>query len=266
MSEWARRHPWRAGFVLVALAGVSSILLVLATLPRVHGLSTGWPQRTSYMDAWLRSRAGGTAGLDYRPVPLGRIPQSVQRAVIVSEDASFFSHRGFDWFEVREAAREAWEEGEFPRGASTITQQLARNLFLSPARTPIRKFREALIARRLEAVLSKTRILELYLNVIEFGPGVYGVDAASRRYFGVGVESVGQREAAELAATIPSPRRNNPASRTTPFRRRSELAYQRAFRRRPGVKDIPAAPPQRFCRRSWRPNARIGSRQTRPRL
>jgi monofunctional biosynthetic peptidoglycan transglycosylase len=201
------------------------------------------------MEAWLRSDASGTTRLDYRPVPLSRIPQSVQRAVLVSEDAAFFSHGGFDWFEVREAVREAWEEREFPRGASTITQQLARNLFLSPARTPFRKLREALIARRLEAALSKARILELYLNVIEFGRGVYGVDAASRRYFGVGVESVGRREAAALAATIPSPRRNNPASGTVSFRRRADLAYRRAFgngsgRIEPGG-DVTLPPPPR---------------------
>lgn len=247
MIDWARRHPWRASISLLALAGVSSILLVLATLPRVRALSTGWPQRTAYMEAWERSDIAGSAGVDYRPVPLSRIPQSVQRAVLVSEDAAFFSHAGFDWFEVREAVREAWEEREFPRGASTITQQLARNLFLSPARTPFRKLREALIARRLEGALSKMRILELYLNVIEFGRGVYGVDAASRRYFGVGIESVGRREAAALAATIPSPRLNNPATGTASFRRRADLAYRRAFageseRIEPGAEDVPPPP------------------------
>ncbi len=229
MIEWARRHPWRASFSLVALAGASIVLLLLATLPRVRALQTGFPEQTAYMKAWLRGEAPEAERVAYRPVPLSRIPQSVQRAVLVSEDASFFGHRGFDWFEVREAVREAWEERRFPRGASTISQQLARNLFLSPARTPLRKVREALIARRLEGALSKTRILELYLNVIEFGPGVYGVDAAARRYFGVGVEGVSRRQAAELAATIPSPRRNNPASRTASFRRRADLAYRRAF-------------------------------------
>jgi monofunctional biosynthetic peptidoglycan transglycosylase len=249
VSAWARRHPWRAGFTLLALAGASSILLVLATLPRVRSLSTGWPERTAYMEAWLRSDTSGSARLEYRPVRLSRIPRSVQRAVLVSEDAAFFSHGGFDWFEVREAVREAWEEREFPRGASTISQQLARNLFLSPARTPFRKLREALIARRLEAALSKPRILELYLNVIEFGRGVYGVDAASRRYFGVGVENVGRREAAALAATIPSPRRNNPASGTASFRRRADLAYRRAFENEseqiePRAEDVPP-PPER---------------------
>lgn len=237
-----RHHPWRASITLLALAGASSVVLVLATLPRVRALQTGWPQQTAYMEAWLRRDGSGSEKLDYHPVPLSRIPRSVQRAVIVSEDASFFGHRGFDWFELREAVREAWGKREFPRGASTITQQLARNLFLSPTRSPLRKLREALIARRLEAALPKTRILELYLNVIEFGPGIYGVVAASRRYFGVGVESVSRRQAAELAATIPSPRRNNPASATVAFRRRADLAFRRAFGSQPGSEGVPPPP------------------------
>jgi monofunctional biosynthetic peptidoglycan transglycosylase len=229
VKTWARRHPWRAGIASLALIGTGGILLVLATLPRVGGLVEGWPERTAYMQAWLDSGGPENRELRYDPVPLSRIPESVRRAVLVSEDAAFFSHRGFDWHEVRQSVREAWLERELPRGASTITQQLARNLFLSPSRNPVRKVREALIARRLEAALPKERILELYLSVIEFGPGVFGVEAASRRYFGMGISGVSRRQAAELAATIPSPRGNNPATRTRQFRRRVELAMRRAF-------------------------------------
>lgn len=229
MKTWARRHPWRSGIASLALTGTGGLLLVLATLPRVGGLVAGWPERTAYMQAWLDSSETEDRELWYTPVPLSRIPESVRRAVIVSEDAAFFGHRGFDWHEVRQSIREAWREREAPRGASTITQQLARNLFLSPSRNPVRKVREALIARRLEAALPKGRILELYLSVIEFGPGIYGVEAASRRYFGVGVSGVSRRQAAELAATIPSPRGNNPSTRTRQFQRRVDLAMRRAF-------------------------------------
>jgi monofunctional biosynthetic peptidoglycan transglycosylase len=190
------------------------------------------------MQSWLDAGEADGSALRYTPVTLSRVPESVRRAVIVSEDAAFFGHRGFDWHEVRQAVRDAWRERRPPRGASTITQQLARNLFLSPSRNPVRKLREALIARRLEAALSKDRILELYLSVIEFGPGLYGVEAASRRYFGVGVSGVSPRQAAELAATIPSPRRHNPATRTREFQRRVDLAFRRAI----GV-DVPARPP-----------------------
>ena len=116
-----------------------------------------------------------------------------------------------------------------PRGASTITQQLARNVYLSPRRAPTRKLREAFITRRLEKELPKSRILALYLNVIELGPGLFGVDAASREYFGIPVSAVSRRQAAMLAATIPSPLLDNPGTDTRRFRWRTDLIAGRAF-------------------------------------
>ncbi|MDX1577899.1 MAG: biosynthetic peptidoglycan transglycosylase [Gemmatimonadota bacterium] len=227
------RRTLRRGFgwslLLLGLGG----LALHFSLPDTSSLVRGWPERTAYMRAWAESRVAEGA-LRYTPVPLERIPASVRRAVLVSEDAAFYGHRGFDWHEVRAALREAWEEREAPRGASTITQQLARNLYLSPARTPLRKLREALIARRLERSLTKDRILELYLNVAELGPGIYGVEEAARRYWDIPVREVSRRQAAELAATLPSPRRANPATRPRDFVRRAELAYARAFGEAPG--------------------------------
>jgi monofunctional biosynthetic peptidoglycan transglycosylase len=167
--------------------------------------------------------------LRYRPVPLHEIPRSLRRAVLVSEDAAFFDHSGFDWYELRAAVRKAWQEREAPRGASTITQQLARNLYLSPRRSLSRKLREALITRRLEQKLSKNRIFELYLSVIELGPGIFGMDAAARHYFGVPVSGISASQAAMLAATIPSPLRDNPATDTRRFRWRTDLIAGRAF-------------------------------------
>jgi monofunctional biosynthetic peptidoglycan transglycosylase len=177
-------------------------------------------------------RRGGPRRTARAPVPPGgsrRGARSLRRAVLVSEDAAFFDHSGFDWYELRAAIRKAWEEKEAPRGASTITQQLARNLYLSPRRSLSRKLREALITRRLERKLSKNRIFELYLSVIELGKGVFGVDAAARHYFGVPVSGASASQAAMLAATIPSPLRDNPATDTRRFRWRTDLIAGRAF-------------------------------------
>lgn len=217
--------------VAAAVVAVAALGLAAASMPDVSRLREAWPDTTSYMQLRLRQAegAGRELTLRYDPVPLGRIPESVRRAVLVSEDAAFYGHFGIDLHEVRAAVAEAWRAKRLPRGASTITQQLARNLCLSPDRTLSRKLLEALIALRLEAGLSKHRILELYLNVIEFGDGLFGVQAASIRYFGLPVERLSPRQSAELAATIPSPRSDNPATRTGEFLWRADLAYRRAF-------------------------------------
>lgn len=225
----ARRHPWRTAFV----AGIGGLLVasgvVWASLPDVSGLAAGWPRTTAYMDLRIREarQAGRSLDLRYRPVALERIPDHLQRAVRMGEDVGFYGHEGVDWAELRIALAEAWRERRPPRGASTITQQLARNLYLSPSRTPWRKLRELFLARRLERELSKRRILELYLNVIELGHGVFGVDAAARHYFGVPVWQLPPARSREIAATIPSPRTHNPATDTRRFRWRVDLIDRR---------------------------------------
>ena len=186
-----------------ALVGLgAAIIALLATLPDPSTFADTWPESTAYMR--LRAEEAEAEGrrfrLKYSPVPLSQISPSVQRAIRVAEDAAFFQHQGFDWFEVRQAVGKAWEEGEAPRGASTITQQLARNLYLSPRRNLFRKIREALITERLEAQLSKRRIFELYLNVIEWGSGIYGAEAAARYYYHVPAADLTREEAARLAA------------------------------------------------------------------
>ena len=143
-----------------------------------------------------------------RPAPLASISPVLQRMVIIGEDSRFRAHWGVDVIELREAARAGLR-----RGASTITQQLAKNLYLSPARNPLRKLKEALTAVRLEWWLPKDRILEIYLNVVEWGPGLWGVDAASHAYFGVAPSALSDEQAAALAATLPHPRSSNPAYR-----------------------------------------------------
>jgi monofunctional glycosyltransferase len=155
-------------------------------------------------------REGGPAALEWIPVPMSRIAPAMRRAAIVAEDARFWDHDGVDWSAMRGALRRDLVRGNVKVGGSTITQQLAKNLYLSPARTPWRKLREIAIARRLERELSKARILELYLNVIEFGPRTFGIEAAARRYFHKSARDLTPQEAATLAAMIPSPRIYDP--------------------------------------------------------
>jgi monofunctional glycosyltransferase len=175
-------------------------------------------------------REGKSAALEYRPVPLSQISPLLRRAVVAAEDARFYEHGGVDWAAVREAAGKNIEQRRLGVGGSTLTQQLAKNLYLSPARTPWRKLRELAIAKRLEERLGKKRILELYLNVIEFGPRTYGAEAASIRYFGKRASALTAREAATLAAIIPSPRVYDPIRHPARVERRAN----RILRRLPG--------------------------------
>ena len=145
----------------------------------------------------------------YHFEPLNRISPNLEHAVIAAEDARFYQHHGFDWEQIRLAAAEDLEEHR-ERGASTITQQLARNLFLSTHRSVIRKALEFSIVPLTEAILSKRRILELYLNVIEWGRGIFGAEAASRAYFGEPAQRLNRLQAAELASVLPAPLRRKP--------------------------------------------------------
>jgi monofunctional biosynthetic peptidoglycan transglycosylase len=153
------------------------------------------------------TRSGRPFRPDYRPVSLDRISPRLARAVVASEDASFFGHAGFDWDEIKNAAGQNWKAGRTVRGASTITQQLAKNLWLGTERSYVRKLREALLAVKLERTLSKRRILTLYLDVAEWGDGVFGAEAAAHRWFGTGARDLSAAQAATLAAMLPAPRR-----------------------------------------------------------
>ncbi len=158
-------------------------------------------------------RIDGGPPLKWQPVSLSRVPEDLIDAVLIAEDGRFFKHRGFDMEAIKRAWRYNVDRGKFARGASTISQQTAKNLFLGPSRTVLRKWHELLLTVMLEQRLEKHRILEIYLNVAEFGRGVYGVEAAARHYWGTSVSRLSAHQAVELAATLPSPRRNNPASR-----------------------------------------------------
>ncbi|GAB4123275.1 MAG: monofunctional biosynthetic peptidoglycan transglycosylase [Sideroxydans sp.] len=146
------------------------------------------------------------AELKHKWVPYARISNHLKRALIVAEDAKFVDHEGFDWEGIQKAYEKNLKKGKIVAGGSTISQQLAKNLFLSTRRTPWRKAEEAIITLMLEAVMDKRRIFEIYLNVIEWGDGVFGAEAAARHYFGVSAAQLTAEQAAQLAAMVPNPR------------------------------------------------------------
>ncbi len=192
------------------------------TWPDVARLARERPATTAFIEEYrARQRAEGKPEkVAWTWTPYAAISPNLKRAVLVAEDISFFSHRGFELKEMRNAMEDALREGNLPRGASTITQQLAKNLWLSSSRNPLRKAREAALTWQLERALPKRRILELYLNVAEFGPGIYGAGAASQRYFGKAAADLEPREAAALAAGLPKPRSWHPGSTSAGYQRR----------------------------------------------
>ena len=203
MKRPARIAAWLA----VAAAG-AFLGLQLSYLARVWWWRDHDPRTTAFMQARLEEmrRRDPSARLHQAWVPYPRISTSLKRAVVVAEDSRFVDHEGFDWEAIEKAHEKNVRKGRVVAGGSTISQQLAKNLFLSARRTPWRKGQEALITVMIEHVMDKRRILELYLNVIEWGDGVFGAEAAARHYFGVGAGALGPEESARLAAMVPNPR------------------------------------------------------------
>jgi monofunctional biosynthetic peptidoglycan transglycosylase len=160
-------------------------------------------------------------------VSYGNISADLKRAVLVAEDDAFFQHEGVDFEQLQESIEADWARGRFTRGASTITQQLAKNLYLSPSRDPLRKLRELIIARRLEAALPKARIFEIYLNVIEWGDAIWGAEAASRTYFGISASALSRDQAALLAGAIINPKLYSPAHPPARLIRRQRIILSR---------------------------------------
>lgn len=215
--------------VAIAAVGFAIVCHTWITLPDVRPLARTPPASTAFMRLREGQAAaqGTTARRRHRWVSYDQISPHLKRAVIVAEDAAFWSHQGLDFDEIRASMEKNWEEGEFTRGASTITQQLAKNLYLSPSRNPYRKVQELFIARRLEAVLSKRRIFELYLNLIEWGDGIWGAEAASRAYFGIGAADLDPTQSALLAGAIINPRVYSPARPNSRLLRRQEIILRR---------------------------------------
>ncbi|CUT07861.1 monofunctional biosynthetic peptidoglycan transglycosylase [Candidatus Kryptonium thompsonii] len=191
--------------------------------------------RNPKLTAVMKQRMSEAKGKPYRInqiwVPLSKVSPYLIEAVIVSEDASFFGHQGIDWYEVKESFKKNFQRGRVVRGASTITMQVAKNLFLSTSRNPLRKLAEVAIALRMEQKLSKRRILEIYLNIIELGDGIFGVEAASRKYFGKSASEFTMEESAQLASIIPSPLKHTPNSNHKFVTQRTRLILNRMIAR-----------------------------------
>jgi monofunctional biosynthetic peptidoglycan transglycosylase len=221
-------RPLRIALATLAV-GFALLAYVYLTLPDVRPLKTGNPTTTAFME--LRAAEARAKGRqpthEQRWASDRHIAPILKRAVTVAEDDAFWQHEGVDFEQLQESLEVDWARGRFARGGSTITQQLAKNLYLSPSKNPLRKLREFLIARRLEAELPKARILELYLNVIEWGDGIYGVEAAARTYFHVSAAELTDAQSALLAAAIVNPRLLNPGRPTPRLVRRQQLILRR---------------------------------------
>jgi monofunctional biosynthetic peptidoglycan transglycosylase len=187
------------------------------------------PHRTALMEQRIDEAAASGNSLSVRQqwIPISKISKHLINAVIVAEDGTFYEHEGVDWFEIEESIKKNIEKGKSARGGSTISQQLSKNLYLSTSKNPLRKFKELIITLRMERTLSKRRILEIYLNVIEWGDGIFGAEAAARTYFGKSASRLSRDEAALMAAVIPSPRKYAPNGSSRYVTRRSSLILSR---------------------------------------
>ncbi len=202
--------------------------------PDVSELKKKNPGKTSFMT--YREKEWKREGKKYRInqswVPLSAVSPYLVKAVLIGEDDKFWSHEGFDYEAMQKALEKDIKAKKFKLGGSTISQQLAKNLYLSPSKNPLRKIREAIITWRMENALSKKRILELYLNVAEWGDrGIFGIEAASRAYYGKSASALGPEEASRLAAVLPNPRKFNPLGNSRYVVHRSNLIYNIMVRR-----------------------------------
>ena len=217
------------------------VLLLLVLLDAAY-LAYIWPDWQSYQrgpiqpSSFIRDYEADQRNnpdwpeLRWIPMPLERISKNMARAVIIAEDSRFYSHGGIDWEALRDAMQHNLDRGRVVYGGSTISQQTTKNLFLSPSRNPLRKWHEFVMTLALEHYLGKRRIMEYYLNVAQFGHGLFGVEAAARHYWGIPAAALSRRQAIELAATLPAPVSANPASRSKAFLNRVKK-ISRHFRR-----------------------------------
>lgn len=227
VAGFVRRNKIKSA---VAFFAVVCFLAVL-TLPfgEIDDLRKANPGVTAFMrehEASARSRRRAFYRFQ-KWIPYDKIPKHVTDAIVVAEDGTFWSHSGFDWFEFKESLKRNIGEGRAARGASTITQQLVKNLFLSSSKNPLRKLREWILTFYMERTLTKSRILEIYLNVIEWGEGVYGIEAASQLYFNKSASDLTRDEATRLAAIIPSPKRHGANEDSQYVARRAQVILQR---------------------------------------
>jgi monofunctional biosynthetic peptidoglycan transglycosylase len=199
--------------LLLLLLLLLPVLAYFLALPDIGALRTKNPAKTAFMEyrekEWAEKNLKRRLAWEW--VPLSRISPYLQKAVLIAEDDKFWKHEGFDFESIQKAIEKDLQAGRFKFGGSTISQQLARNLYLSPEKSLARKAAEAVLTWKMERTLPKRRILEIYLNVVEWGEGVFGAEAAARHHFGKSARDLSPEEAARLAAVLPNPRRYNPA-------------------------------------------------------
>ncbi len=226
-KKWTRRAA-----ILLAAAFLLNIAFYLV-YPDVSRLKWERPVKTAFMvyreGQW--QKAGLQRRIRQKWVPLSRISPYAVKAVIIAEDDKFWSHEGFDFGAIQKAIEKDLQKRRFKAGGSTISQQLVKNLYLTPAKNPVRKLKEAVLTWRLERNLSKRRIIELYLNVAEWGEGIFGIEAAARHYFGKGADALTAREAAALAVVLPGPLRFHPVEGGRYVENRTEAVYRIMVRR-----------------------------------
>ena len=219
---------------VISLAAFAGFVAFQFVSPDVSVLKKSGPGRTAMMEYRMAEwkRQGKRYRIDQKWVPLGAVSPYLIKAVLIGEDDKFWQHEGFDYEAMQKALEKDIKAKRFKLGGSTISQQLVKNLYLSPSKNPVRKLREAIITWRLEKTLSKKRILEIYLNVVEWGDrGVFGAEAAARHYYGKSASALSAEEAARLASVLPNPRKYNPLGDSRYVVFRSNLIYRIMVRR-----------------------------------
>ncbi len=224
LSKLWRGGCWLLLGIVILLAAVQVGFLVQIIYWVNHN-----PSETAFMKQRLEQMRidDPNAVLRQQWVPYNRISPNLKRAVVAAEDAKFLDHDGFDWDGIAKAYEKNMKKGRIVSGGSTISQQLAKNLFLSSQRSWWRKAQESVITLMIEAVMSKRRILDIYLNVIEWGNGVFGAEAAARYHYGTSAAALSFGQSAQLAAMVPSPRRYKPGTESSYLQRRTEIISSR---------------------------------------
>lgn len=253
-SNLARRElaMFKKLLFIIIVVLVSALFLnicVYFVYPDVSKLKKLSPGKTAFMEYREKEweKQGKKRKIIRRWAPLSQISPYVVKAVIIAEDDKFWSHEGFDFNAIQKAIEKDIQKKNFKFGGSTITQQLAKNLYLSPSKNPIRKIKEAILTWRIEKNLSKKRIIELYLNVAEWGEGLFGIEAAAQRYYGKPASALAANEAAKLASVLPNPRRYDPTGTTIFVENRSDRIYQIMIKRGiviPEYEDVMSEPRQ----------------------
>ncbi|MDH5444771.1 MAG: monofunctional biosynthetic peptidoglycan transglycosylase [Gammaproteobacteria bacterium] len=226
LARYHRRIKWTLRIVLLLMA--LDIFYIITIWPNWDRFEHGPVAKSAFIKHYEAKRRTDKSlpRVHWQPVSLSKISPHIQKAVIVAEDARFYSHSGFDVIALKDAMDYNIEKLEMKYGASTISQQVVKNMFFSASRDPLRKWHELIFTISMEFFVPKKKILEVYLNIAEFGKGIYGVEAASRFYWNKPARRLTLNQAAMLAATLPSPKKHNPKTKTTYFKTRTKKIFR----------------------------------------